>query len=187
MRHWLRADILSFDAKVSSIVLDKTTKAASDILKLLPLSAHTVKAAASKFLLNWLVQPEHEHRKWSAAISLGLISSRLHVTDHKQKVGNVARLVEVMCSSKSTLVKGACGVGLGFSCQDLLTRGDAADNSSTVKDSDKLSERDLLGDIVKALLRVLSEITHVAPDILESLSYFSPSRYDIDASITAEL
>ncbi|XP_062010189.1 protein RST1 isoform X1 [Rosa rugosa] len=214
MRRWLRADILSFDAKVSSIVLDKTTKAASDILKsmikiaeealprsaenialavgalcaVLPPSAHTVKAAASKFLLNWLVQPEHEHRKWSAAISLGLISSRLHVTDHKQKFENIARLVEVMCNSKSTLVKGACGVGLGFSCQDLLTRADAADYSSTEKDSDKMSERDLLGVIVKALLRMISDITQVAPDILESLSaYFPPSRDDIDTNITAEL
>lgn len=33
MRRWLRADVLSFDAKVPSIVIDKTTKAASDILK----------------------------------------------------------------------------------------------------------------------------------------------------------
>ncbi|PRQ37492.1 putative armadillo-like helical protein [Rosa chinensis] len=41
--------------------------------------------AASKFLLNLLVQPEHEHRKWSAAISVGLISIGLYITDHKQK------------------------------------------------------------------------------------------------------
>nr|XP_011468296.1 PREDICTED: protein RST1 isoform X3 [Fragaria vesca subsp. vesca] len=213
MRRWLRADILFFDAKVSSVILDKTTKAASDILKslikiaeealprsaenialavgalcaVLPPSAHTVKAAASKFLLNWLVQPEHEHRKWSAAISLGLISSCLHITDHKQKFENVSRLVEVMYSSKSTLVKGACGVGLGFSCQDLLTRADSADNSSTEKDSEKMSERELLGDIVKALLRMISEITQVAPDIFEVLSaYFPPSRYDVDTSTSAQ-
>ncbi|XP_050381377.1 protein RST1 isoform X2 [Argentina anserina] len=214
MRRWLRADVMSFDAKASSVALDKTSKAASDILKsmikiaeealprsaenialavgalcaVLPPSAHTVKAAASKFLLNWLVQPEHEYRKWSAAISLGLISSCLHVTDHKQKYENITRLVEVMYSSKSTLVKGACGVGLGFSCQDLLTKADVAYNSSRELDSDKMSERDLLGDIVKAFLCMISEITQVAPDIFESFSaYFCRGRYDIDTSTNAEL
>lgn len=33
MRRWLRADILFFDAKAPSINVDKTTKAANDILK----------------------------------------------------------------------------------------------------------------------------------------------------------
>lgn len=93
-----------------------------------------------------------------------------------------------MCSSKSTLVKGACGVGLGFSFQDLLTRADATDNSGMEKNTDKMSEKGLLGEIVKALLFMISQITEVSPDILESLSaYFPPSIYDIDTNITAEL
>ncbi|KAF3945724.1 hypothetical protein CMV_027929, partial [Castanea mollissima] len=121
MRRWIRADILYFDAKSPAIILDKSSKAANDILKsmiriaeeaiprssenvalaigalclVLPPSAHTVKSTASKFLLNWLLQHEHEHRQWSAAISLGLISSCLHVTDHKQKYENITGLVEV--------------------------------------------------------------------------------------------
>ncbi|KAH0984880.1 hypothetical protein GBA52_012057 [Prunus armeniaca] len=33
VRRWVRADVLSFDAKVSSVLVDKTAKAASDILK----------------------------------------------------------------------------------------------------------------------------------------------------------
>lgn len=33
MRRWLRADVLSLDAKETSVILDKTTKAANDILK----------------------------------------------------------------------------------------------------------------------------------------------------------
>ncbi|PRQ35531.1 hypothetical protein RchiOBHm_Chr5g0081041 [Rosa chinensis] len=115
-------------------------------------------------------------RKWSAAIFLALISSCLHVTDHKQKFGNIARLVKVMCRSKSTIVKGTCGVILGFSCHDLLSRADAADNYSTETDSEKMSERNLLGDIGKALLGM--RVWH---------NYFPPSRYDIDKSITAKL
>ncbi|KAB2610199.1 protein RST1-like [Pyrus ussuriensis x Pyrus communis] len=203
VRRWLGADILSFDTQVSSVVLDKTAKAASDILKsmikaaeeviprsaenialavgalcaVLPPSAHTVKSTASKFLLKWLVQPEHEHRRWSAAISLGLISSCLHVTDHKQKFENITGLVEVMCRSSSTLVRGACGVALGFSCQDLLTR-----------ETGKMSETDLLGMIVKALSLVIGQLTQFPSDVLESLSaYFPPSTFGIDVNTTSEL
>jgi hypothetical protein len=72
--------------------------------QVLPPSAHTVKSTASKFLLNWLFQHEHEHRQWSAAISLGLISSCLHVTDHKQKYQNITGLVEVGTSSEFALI-----------------------------------------------------------------------------------
>lgn len=63
--------------------------------QILPPSAHATKASASKFLLSWLFQHEHEYRQWSAAISLGVISSCLHVTDHKQKFQNINALVEV--------------------------------------------------------------------------------------------
>lgn len=64
--------------------------------QVLPPSDHTVKSAASKFLLEWLLQHEHEHRQWSAAISLGLISCCLHVTDHKQRYHNITGLLEVL-------------------------------------------------------------------------------------------
>ncbi|KAI5341216.1 hypothetical protein L3X38_020490 [Prunus dulcis] len=214
VRRWVRADVLSFDAKVPSVLLDKTAKAASDILKsmikaaeeaiprsaenialaigalcvVLPPSAHAVKSDASKFLLNWLVQHEHEHRKWSAAISLGLISSCLHVTDHKQKFENITGLVEVMCSSNSTLVRGACGLALGFSCQDLLTRVDAGDNSDMDKETGKMTEADLLGMIVKALSLMIGQLTQLPSDVMESLSaYFPPNTFGIDMNITAEL
>ncbi|KAM1491327.1 hypothetical protein PS1_023795 [Malus domestica] len=214
VRRWLGADILSFDNQISSVVLDKTAKAASDILKsmikaaeeaiprsaenialavgalcaVLPPSAHTIKSAASKFLLKWLVQPEHEHRRWTAVISLGLISSCLHVTDHKQKFENITGLVEVMCRSSSTLVRGACGVALGFSCQDLLTRVDAAGKSDMEKETGKMSETDLLGMIVKALSLVIGQLTQFPSDVLESLSaYFPPSTFGIYVNTTSEL
>lgn len=63
--------------------------------QVLPLSAHVATSAASKFLLGWLFQCEHEYRQWSAAIALGLISSCLHVTDHRQKSENINALLEV--------------------------------------------------------------------------------------------
>ncbi|XP_062106921.1 protein RST1 isoform X2 [Humulus lupulus] len=214
MLRWLRADILFIDAKAPSISLDKTTKAANDILKriihiakdaiprssenialaigalcrVLPPSVHTVKSAASNFLLSWLFQHEHEHRQWSAAMSLGLITSCLHVTDHKQKFQNINGLLEVLCNTKSTLVKGACGIGLGFSCQDLLTRAEATDYSNLDEEPNKKSEADLLGKIVSTLLFILCQFTQSSSNIMESLSaYFPSNKYGLDANLYGEL
>ncbi|KAK7266047.1 hypothetical protein RIF29_18686 [Crotalaria pallida] len=206
MRRWMKAYIQSYDAKAQLSVLDKTSKAASNILKsvvaiadeaipraaenialaiaalcvVLPPSVHAVKSAASKFLLEWLLQHEHEHRQWSAAISLGLISSCLHVTDHKQRYQNITGLLEVLFVSRSSLVKGACGVGLGFSCQDLLTRVEAADPFAVEKEPDMVPESELLGRIVKALATVIHERTRSFSDVLDSLcSCFPPGSYDV--------
>ncbi|XP_061373555.1 protein RST1 isoform X2 [Gastrolobium bilobum] len=210
MRRWMKACMLSYDAKAQLSVLDKTSKAASDILKsmiaitdeaipraaenialaigalcvVLPPSAHTVKSAASKFLLEWLLQHEHEHRQWSAAISLGLISSCLHVTDHKQRYHNITGLLEVLFVSKSSLVKGACGVGLGFSCQDLLTRVEVADDSIVKMETEKVPESELLGRIVRALATVIHERTQSSSDVLDSLcSCFPPGSHDVNAKV----
>ena len=64
--------------------------------QVLPPSAHATKASASKFLLSWLYQHEHEYRQWSAAICLGVISSCLHVIDYEQKFENINALLEVL-------------------------------------------------------------------------------------------
>ncbi|KAI8029670.1 Protein RST1 [Camellia lanceoleosa] len=47
----------------------------------------------------------------------------------------VAKQQQVSSCSRSTLVKGACGVGLGFSCQDLLTWVEASDDSDLEKET----------------------------------------------------
>ncbi|XVF14059.1 hypothetical protein REPUB_Repub09cG0024100 [Reevesia pubescens] len=214
VRRWMRANILSIDAKVSVIVSDKTSKAANGILKsmmrvaeesiprsaenialaigalcaVLPPSSHTIKSTASKFLLGWLFQYEHEHRQWSAAMSLGLISSSLHVTDHKQKFRNITGLLEVLCCSKSALVKGACGIGLGFSCQDLLSRVEAPDDSNTNEENYKMQEERLLGRIVGTLSLMLCPVADFSASILESLCEHLPASTDnIDASTTSNL
>ncbi|XP_012568053.1 protein RST1 isoform X2 [Cicer arietinum] len=209
MRRWVKAYILSYDAKSQLSVLDKTSKAASSILKsmtamaeeaipraaenialaigalcvVLPPSVHTVKSAASKFLLEWLLQHEHEHRQWSAAISLGLISSCLHVTDHKERYHNITGLLEVLFVSKSSLVKGACGVGLGFLCQDLLTRVETADDSTVKEETEKVPESELLGRIVGALATMIQERTQCSFDALDSLSSCFPLSSDVNATV----
>ncbi|XP_060192465.1 protein RST1 isoform X2 [Lycium barbarum] len=213
MRRWMRAHILLLDAKLQTAVLDKTPKAAIEILKsmtaiaerslpraaenialavgalcsVLPASAHAVKATASKFLLDWLFQHEHEYRQWSAAISLGVVSSCLHLTDHKQKFENINALLEVASVSKSTLVKGACGVGLGFSCQALLARADADDNAHPGKETYKIEEADLLRKIIRTLSELISQFTPSSADVLETLSVSFPLGSDhLNSDIAGE-
>ncbi|GAV70241.1 DUF3730 domain-containing protein [Cephalotus follicularis] len=207
VRRWMRANVLSLDAKGPSVMLDRTSKAANDILKsmirvaeesiprsaenialalgalcaVLPPSAHTIKSTALKFLLSWLFQYEHEYRQWSAAISLGLISSSLHITDHKQKFQNIEGLLEVLCGSRSTLVKGSCGIGLGLSCQDLLTRIETTDDSNLDKKTYNMEETELLGRIVITLCRMICQLSHSSSDILDSLSaHFPQGAYGLD-------
>ncbi|CAI9283307.1 unnamed protein product [Lactuca saligna] len=201
LQHWMRACVMLLDVKKPSNVLDTASKAADDILKcmrqmaeksiprsaeniglalgalclILPPSAHATKASASKFLLSWLFQHEHEYRQWSAAISLGVISSCLHVTDHKQKFQNINALLEVASTSKSTLVRGACGAALGYSCQDLLTRIQV--------ESGSLQETDLLGKIVRTLCRLINQYARSSSRDLQTLSECFPSN-TIDPDIT---
>ncbi|XP_042518952.1 protein RST1-like isoform X2 [Macadamia integrifolia] len=108
---------LCVDAKLPSTALDKTSKIANDILKncrriiprcaenialairafcmVLPPSAHEITATASKFLLKWLFQYEHEYRQWPAAIALGLVSRCLYAIDCRPKFQIIAGLLEV--------------------------------------------------------------------------------------------
>ncbi|PHT57117.1 hypothetical protein CQW23_05603 [Capsicum baccatum] len=213
MQRWMRAHILLLDAKFQTAVLDKTPKAAMEILKsmtalaerslprsaenialavgalcsVLPASAHAVKATASKFLLNWLFQHEHEYRQWSAAISLGVISSCLHLTDHKQKFENINALLEVASVSKNTLVKGACGVGLGFSCQALLARADADDNVHPNKETHKIEEAYMLRNIIRTLSQLISQFAPSSADVLETLWVSLPLGSDnLNSNIAGE-
>ncbi|KAM3286727.1 protein RST1 isoform X1 [Capsicum chacoense] len=213
MQRWMRAHILLLDAKLQTAVLDKTPKAAMEILKsmtalaerslprsaenialavgalcsVLPASAHAVKATASKFLLNWLFQHEHEYRQWSAAISLGVISSCLHLTDHKQKFENINALLEVASVSKNTLVKGACGVGLGFSCQALLARADADDNVHPNKETHKIEEAYMLRNIIRTLSQLISQFAPSSADVLETLWVSLPLGSDnLNSNIAGE-
>ncbi|GAB2284260.1 hypothetical protein Dimus_018726 [Dionaea muscipula] len=212
MQHWLRAYISSVDKDVSSNILDKTSTAANGIMKtvlkmadgslprsaenmalavgalcsVLSPSAHAAKGAASKFLLSWLFQYEHEHRQWSAAISLGLVTSFLHVADREQKLLNINGLIQVAQDSKNTLVKGACGVGLGFSCQCLVTQIPAVVTTSA-EGSLYMLEAELLGKIVRVLSLTICELTRCSSNILQLLiQYIPPASDGGTSSITSE-
>ena len=95
---------------------------------------------------------------------------------------------QVACGSKNALVKGACGVGLGFSCQDLLTRFEAVNDSNLGQETFKMQEVDLLGKIVRALSQMICQLTQSSSDLLESLSsYFPLNTYDMGTVMTSEL
>ena len=94
---------------------------------------------------------------------------------------------QVACGSKNSLVKGACGVGLGLSCQDLLTRFEAVNDSNLGQEAFKMQEMDLLGKIVRALSQMIRQLTQSSSDLLESLSsYFPLNAYDTTV-MTSEL
>uniref|UniRef100_A0A803MT51 DUF3730 domain-containing protein n=1 Tax=Chenopodium quinoa TaxID=63459 RepID=A0A803MT51_CHEQI len=213
MQNWLHKYTSVLVVKASTSPLDKISEAANIILKcmikvaedsmprvaenialaigafcmILPASVHHVKVLASKFLLDWLFQYEHEHCQWSAAISIGVISTCLHSTDRQQKLQCVNGLIEVVCESRNILVKGACGIGLGYSCQDLLTRDVTADNALD-QASFVLQEKALLGKIVRTLSLTIWQLTKISSDLLVSLSkYKAPGLEDDDTKATSPM
>lgn len=95
---------------------------------------------------------------------------------------------QVACGSKNSLVKGACGIGLGFSCQDILTRFESVNDSDTGQETFKMQEVDLLGKIVRTLSEMICQLTQSSSELLETLSsYFPLSIYDADRCKTSEL
>ena len=139
---------------------------------ILPSFAHSVTPAATRFLLDWLHQDAHEYKQWSSAISLGLVSTCLHATDWKHKHEIIDTLLKVAGRSNRALVIGACGVGLGFACQSLLS-GDSV-NSATWKElgTSKQEKIALLGHVVKNLILLFCWMCPFAIESLQNLYRF---------------
>uniref|UniRef100_A0A0E0JEK9 DUF3730 domain-containing protein n=1 Tax=Oryza punctata TaxID=4537 RepID=A0A0E0JEK9_ORYPU len=192
--NWMQAVIACLDTKESS-KLNKASKAADDIFKILckcvpvstprvvvnialaigalclvvPPTAHLVISSASDFLLRWLFQYEHEHQQWSAALSLGLISSCFHPTDKRSKLQVINGLLEVISKTESYLVKGACGLGLGYCCQALLDRADNAADSE-LEATTELTERASVEEILHTLTTSLVQLCPFSCYSLKKLS-----------------
>ncbi|XP_026387269.1 protein RST1-like isoform X3 [Papaver somniferum] len=204
VQRWMKAVLKYQDSKSPSNLLERTTKAADDILKrltriaeqsvprssenitlavgafcmVLPPSAHAITTTASKFLLKLLYQYEHEHKQWSAAVGLGLVSGCVHSTDRKHKYQIISGLLKVGYSSKSSLVKGACMVGLGFASQDLLTRVEVAADVVNSEDTNRLMESNLLGKIVTAFSLMICQLSPSSAECFESLCGYVPLDTD---------
>ncbi|KAG8045824.1 hypothetical protein GUJ93_ZPchr0008g14044 [Zizania palustris] len=191
---WMQAVIACLDTKEST-KLNKVSKAANDVFKILckcvpvstprvvvnialaigalclvvPPTSHLVISSASGFLLKWLFQYEHEHQQWSAALSLGLMSNCFHPTDKRSKLQVINGLLEVITKTESCLVKGACGLGLGYSCQALLTR---ADNTSDLEldATAQLTERASVEEILHTLTTSLVQLCPLSQYSLKKLS-----------------
>ena len=95
---------------------------------------------------------------------------------------------QVLFDCRSSLVKGACGVGLGFSCQDLLTRVETSATSTVMKETEKVPESELLGRIITALATMIQQRTQCSSDILDNLcSCFPVGSYDISSKVYKQL
>lgn len=94
---------------------------------------------------------------------------------------------QVFCNCKSSFVRGACGAGLGFSCQDLLTRIKDTDDDSVYKESYRVQETELLGQILRVMLQALRQLSPscaALESIFEDIPLVSS---EIDISGTVEL
>ncbi|XP_011620613.1 protein RST1 isoform X2 [Amborella trichopoda] len=130
--------------------------AIGSLCMVLPHPAHSIISIASMFLLDWLHQHEHEYKQWPAAISLGLVSGCLHGTDWEKKFHIVNTLLKVLYGSNNSLVQGACGVGLGFTCLDLFARNEVGNDLGIDEGNYKMKEVELLRMIVRALARMIA-------------------------------
>ncbi|GJN37363.1 hypothetical protein PR202_gb26305 [Eleusine coracana subsp. coracana] len=166
--NWMQAVVALFDTKESS-KLNKTSKAANDIFKIVPPAAHLVVSSAAEFLVRWLLQYEHEHQQWSAAVSLGLIFNCFHPTDKKSKFQVIKGLLEVISKTESYLVKGACGLALGYACHGLLTGAHNAAEPE-VEATTKLNERASVEDILHTLVTSLIQLCPSSSYSLKKLS-----------------
>lgn len=94
---------------------------------------------------------------------------------------------QVASVSKNTLVKGACGVGLGFSCQALLARADADDNVHPNKETHKIEEAYMLRNIIRTLSQLISQFAPSSADVLETLWVSLPLGSDnLNSNIAGE-
>ncbi|ONM29760.1 Protein RST1, partial [Zea mays] len=197
--NWMQAVVALLDTKDSS-KLNKAMKAANDIFKILcdqvpvstpqvvvnialvigalalivPPTAHLVVSSVSDFLLKWLLQYEHEHKQWSAALSLGLIFNCFHPTDKKSRLQVINGFLEVISKTESCLVKGACGLALGYVCHGLLTRAHNAVDSE-VEAITQLNERASVEDILHALVTLLIQLCPSSCYSLKKLSIYGIS------------
>ncbi|KAG9459403.1 hypothetical protein H6P81_003911 [Aristolochia fimbriata] len=145
---------------------------------ILPTSAHVVITAASKFLLKWLFQYEHEHRQWTSAISLGLVSCCLHPTDSQQRFQVITGLLKVASEAKSILVRGACGVGLGLASQALLPKAEHVSAPNLEEGKATVKEISLIGKIIRSLSHMICQVCPSSIDSLQRLSQKFPPGPD---------
>ncbi|KAG6524249.1 hypothetical protein ZIOFF_014155 [Zingiber officinale] len=79
---------------------------------------------------------------------------------------------KVLCNSKSYLVKGACGLGLGFACQNLLNRNTIEDNADLNSETQPsgYTEASLAQSVFSTLSLRISELCPSAMDSLKNLN-----------------
>lgn len=84
-------------------------------------------------------------------------------------------------------MKGACGIGLGFSCQGLLTRVDSGANTQSEKETYKNQEMELLRKIITTLVRMTNQFSGSSAGILEKLAAYFPLGTDSVSSFEVEV
>ncbi|KAL2943214.1 Protein RST1, partial [Bienertia sinuspersici] len=84
------------------------------------------------------------------------------------------------------LCEGACGIGLGYSCQDLLTWTVAVDKAS-IQGSFYSAGESSLAKIVRNISLTIRQLTKISSDVLVSLSEFKVPGLEDDIRMTSAL
>lgn len=74
--------------------------------------------------------------------------------------------------SRSTLVKGACGIGLGLSCSSVLIQAVDFEDSGADNGTIWRQELDVVDKMVKVFCQLIFRLTHSSSDILRSICEF---------------
>lgn len=77
---------------------------------------------------------------------------------------------------------GACGLGLGFSCQDLLTRVDSGANTQSEKETYRMKETELLRKTIRTLIHMIYQFGGSSDGTLEKLISYFPLETDDSSS-----
>ncbi|KAG6543981.1 hypothetical protein Mapa_014605 [Marchantia paleacea] len=131
-------------------------------MQVLPVLSHGIAQEISVFLESRLLQDGHEHMQWSATLALGIVATCLHATDWKRKSEVIQILLKYAGASDRGIVRGACGLALGFICQDLL-RGESSSKSlAGLAGVSRQREMEALVQIVLSLVQLTSETCTLA-------------------------
>ncbi|BFI25408.1 hypothetical protein MPTK2_1g20850 [Marchantia polymorpha subsp. ruderalis] len=149
-------------------VAESATLALAALCKVLPALSHGIAQEISVFLESRLLQDGHEHMQWSATLALGIVATCLHATDWKRKSEVIQILLKYAGASDRGIVRGACGLALGFICQGLLRGENGSKSLAGLAGVSRQREMEALVQIVLSLVQLTSETCPLAEPSLSN-------------------
>lgn len=122
-------------------------------------------ASIVEYLKSRLVQNGHEYLQWTSAVALGVVGRYCNAAEWRLKSDISKCLIECLSKSDRDIVRGACGMALGFLCQNLVSQDGKCEPGA-----------DLAGTVQE---RELSIHAFVFENILNLLSIWCPETFEV--------